>query len=63
MNFSVDTPSAFHALLRLFEQIAGHQFDQIRFVTSEDHETYAKNARFYEEVLKKTHRSVMLDIR
>ena len=32
-------------------------------MTSEDHETYAKNARFYEDVVKKTHRQVMLDIR
>jgi hypothetical protein len=43
MNFPVESPGYFSLLIELFEKTAGNKFDQVRFVTSEDNETWSKN--------------------
>jgi uncharacterized LabA/DUF88 family protein len=63
--FPIDSIGHFAAVLDLFENIAGHKFDQVRFVTSEDNDTWTKNCKFYEvmnrEIAHK--RQILLDIR
>jgi len=48
LTFPIESAGHFSALLDLFEKISGNKFDQVRFVTSEDNDTWTKNSKFYE---------------
>jgi len=48
LSFPIESTGHFSALLDVFEKISGNKFDQIRFVTSEDNDTWLKNSKFYE---------------
>lgn len=48
--FPLDKEGNFPVFIKFLEEISGHQFNEIRYVSAEDNDTIAKNRRFYEEL-------------